>query len=660
MRVYPVVVFAFVVSQALLFGIARAEDDKKTAQAQQLVHLALEAEANSGDSELRNKHLLEAIAESSEFAPAHWQRGEIYRAGSWQSMDDVAARSAGDRNLSMYEKQRSGLVDTELGNLRLAAWCASRKLGAQCFAHLQRVLDINPQNRAARLALGFRETEVGWISPDQFKADVRFAMEENESLERYGAKLKGILKQLLSPGDSAQGKGKHELLEIRDPEAVAAIEKIISAAREDLALLAIKVIDEIKGPAATRSLARHAIFHPSPRVRDNASDALKKRDPQGWAPGVVDSLRNPIDLTSLPKFDASGALIGLRHLFKQEGRYSNDVFVADTAYQRHAQTHVDSLVTGNVVDDRSKTPITPAVTVVGKYLHFNARVTEAHTKGNIGNAPDIFGNSDEQIAQELRIQLAANQSARDSRVATTIKNRMADELNERVYQALDKVEGKKIGNSPKEYWSWWNERKYWRAPSFKGNRYSYSSNTIHDVRHEYVTVYGTQTTTLTDVNQVIGSVCISCLTPHTIVWTQCGATPIKDVHVGDLVFCKNIATGQLGLSPVVRTTISEEPLETISFTTSGDKIECTKGHEFFVSGKGWLKACDLKAGDALHGASGPVKIDSISPAEKEMVHNLVVAGASNYFVGEGKILSHDFSERAENFYLVPGLEPKVE
>lgn len=654
----PVVVLAFLVSQSLLFCIVRAEDDKKTTHAQKHVNLALEVEASSGDGEHRNKHLMEALGESSEYAPAHWQRGEIHRAGTWLSMDDVASRSASDRNLSMYEKQRCSLADTELGNLQLAAWCASRKLGAQCYAHLQRVLDINPQNRAAKLALGWRETELGWISPDQFEADVRFAMEENRSLERFGAKLKSILKQLTSPGDVAQGKGRQELLEIRDSEAVAAMEKIISAAREDLALLAIKVIDEIKGPAATRSLARHAIFHPSPRVRDNASDALKKRDPQGWAPGAVDLLRNPIDLACLPRFDAQGTLIGLRHVFSQESRNSNDVFVADTAYQRHVQTQVvENTSESTLIDDRYKTPASPSQAVVGKYLVFYGRRTEAHSGGNTSVLYDTFGNNEERVAQEYRIHLAAQKSASDSRISTSVKNSMARELNERIYQALDKVEGKKIGNTPKEYWNWWNERKYWRSPTFKGNRYAYSQNTIHDVRAEYVAVHRSQTTQLTDIVRPVASFCISCLTPDTVVWTQRGATPIKDIKVGDLVFCKEITTGQICLSPVIRKTISEEPLETLTFTTRADKIECTKGHEFFVSGKGWLKASEMQAGHTLHGASGPVRIESISAAGKEIVHNLVVAGASNYFVGEGKILSHDFSERAENHYLVPGLSP---
>ena len=60
----------------------------------------------------------------------------------------------------------------------------------------------------------------------------------------------------------------------------------------------------------------------------------------------------------------------------------------------------------------------------------------------------------------------------------------------------------------------------------------------------------------------------------------------------------------------------------------------------------------------FHSVNGSSEITSIEDAGRdERAYNLVVADFHNYFVGDGRILSHDNSPRSPTNALVPGLMP---
>jgi len=68
---------------------------------------------------------------------------------------------------------------------------------------------------------------------------------------------------------------------------------------------------------------------------------------------------------------------------------------------------------------------------------------------------------------------------------------------------------------------------------------------------------------------------------------------------------------------------------------SGESIEATAEHPFYIKGKGWNPANSLKVGQALqlHNGSTVVikEIDTSVCIEK--VYNLTVANTHNYFCG---------------------------
>jgi len=76
---------------------------------------------------------------------------------------------------------------------------------------------------------------------------------------------------------------------------------------------------------------------------------------------------------------------------------------------------------------------------------------------------------------------------------------------------------------------------------------------------------------------------------------------------------------------------------------SGESLETTKEHPFYIKGKGWNPANSLKVGQALQLHNGTtVVIKEIDTSVRlEKVYNLTVANTHNYFVGEDGVLVHN-------------------
>jgi hypothetical protein len=146
----------------------------------------------------------------------------------------------------------------------------------------------------------------------------------------------------------------------------------------------------------------------------------------------------------------------------------------------------------------------------------------------------------------------------------------------------------------------------------------------------------------------------SCFVAGTPVWTISGPMQIENIKVGELVLAQDSDTGELAYKPVIGTTI--RPASPLIETKLGDTlIRCTRGHPFWVSGKGWQMAKELKAGEWLHTVHGPVLIDSAEPSDEAICYNLIVADFHDYFVSDAKVLVHDNLLRGPTLATVPGL-----
>ena len=130
----------------------------------------------------------------------------------------------------------------------------------------------------------------------------------------------------------------------------------------------------------------------------------------------------------------------------------------------------------------------------------------------------------------------------------------------------------------------------------------------------------------------------------TLVHTERGLVPIELVKVGDKVLSWDERTGERSERPVMELIQHEGVYELVKVTLeNGEQLEATSGHPFYVQGKGWNAAANLKVGDALllHNGTTVVVATVDSRVGWERVYNFSVAGNANYFVGSGGVGVHN-------------------
>ena len=230
-------------------------------------------------------------------------------------------------------------------------------------------------------------------------------------------------------------------------------------------------------------------------------------------------------------------------------------------------------------------------------------------------------NTTARFANQFRMAgLAANRAAR-----TETQRRSS--LNQRVVGILAQATGENIGNDPR---GWWN---FWR----RFNEYEKSTS-----RPTYTRRWERQ------VNYVIPPppppTRGECFAAGTLIWTKTGLRPIETLTAGILVLAKDLETGELDFRPVMATT-KRQPSQLLRILVDGYVIVTTRGHPFWVPGRGWRMAKELSPGDRLQTLKGIARIDEVTTDGVEAAYNLVVDGHSNYFAGPDGMLVHDNSPR---------------
>jgi hypothetical protein len=136
--------------------------------------------------------------------------------------------------------------------------------------------------------------------------------------------------------------------------------------------------------------------------------------------------------------------------------------------------------------------------------------------------------------------------------------------------------------------------------------------------------------------------CLLCFTEGTEVATAGGEKPIEAVQPGDGVWAYNGVSGQSELQPVTAA-FSREVDELVVVSAGGDTMEATVEHPFWVEGRGWIRADELKPGDSLRSLSGRmVPVSAVERKEGRFtVYNFEVAGPHDYFVSDEAVLVHN-------------------
>ncbi|HTQ40686.1 MAG TPA: polymorphic toxin-type HINT domain-containing protein [Pirellulales bacterium] len=400
---------ALLLGAAIAFAEAPAAQppaaNAKADQAAKLVEQALQAEAAGKPAE-RDALLKQALAIAPDYAPAHWQSGELKSDNAWVSVDDAAKHDAHSAKLDEYRQRRDQAGQTVDDQLALAAWCEKAGLKEQQRAHLMFALQLQPNNEEAIAKLGlvcFRNALVSAAQLDQIKAQVRQSFAESKQWKQQAAAWQ---QQLRDKPKSVDDVAK-QIRAVRDPVSIPSLEgTFANNSSPEIGKAVIDCLAAMPQQAATESLVRFAVFSPYEDVSRAAAYALRKRSEYAYVPILLGAMQAPIRVETNLR---SGNPLGANYvvLAEQEGPSENYIAPA-------------SIWSGVLVAQA------PVVHVVPSHR--------------------AFYTSDGFIP--------------------LMSNEQMDHLNAVLANVLQTTTDQHLGDNPTDWWKWWlvDENEYYEPP----------------------------------------------------------------------------------------------------------------------------------------------------------------------------------------------------
>jgi tetratricopeptide (TPR) repeat protein len=375
-------------------------------QATNLVHDALVAEAQ-GKPDARTNFLQQALAVAPDFAPAHWQSGEIHTGDKWTSIDAAAKQDAHSAKLDEYRKLRDQAGATVDEQLNLARWCEKAGLKDQQRAHLMFALELQPNNKEAISKLGLVRFR-GRLIPAAQLDDIKAQFEESQAESKeWKSRVDGWRQQLRDhPSDQEVLK---QIRAVRDPAAIFALERGLAHSGQDACLAVIDALTAMPQQLATESLLRAALFSAYEKVSHEATYALKSRSLYSYVPVLLSAMKMPI----LAEMDAFGTGPYLRSVIvlRQEGPTENYVL-----------------------------PVLPGG---GALWASQPYVNQSPKRGTITTGVGPFS------------------------VNVEASNANADKLNAVLAEVLETTTEQQLGTDPSNWWSWWFAQNDYYEPPVK-------------------------------------------------------------------------------------------------------------------------------------------------------------------------------------------------
>jgi hypothetical protein len=237
------------------------------------------------------------------------------------------------------------------------------------------------------------------------------------------------------------------------------------------------------------------------------------------------------------------------------------------------------------------------------------------------------------VSESQKTAMAAQEQLKADTETLETANRKTLERNGEAVSVLNTATGQNLPADRTTWTRWWVDQIGY---AFAITQTTDKPTVIEDVPLSYQP----QVTPVAQSFQGIGYRRMSCFGAGTPVQTVDGLRPIESLKVGDLVLSQSIDTGALAYKPIL-VVHHNPPSPTFRIKVEGEAIISSYFHRFWVAGRGWVMARDLKAGDAVRTLGGVVKVDSVEDDKTQLVYNLDVAEAADFFVGKLGALVHD-------------------
>ena len=636
------------VNWSCMLPVVAATKTEPARAAAKLVDETLQREAREGVDD-RAALLKLALEQVPPYEEAYWQSGFLFdvKRKKWLSLDEVQQQAAKDTQLTAYLAIRPKYAETEGGQTELARWCTKHKLDDQARAHWSQVLIFAPDLYEARRQLGFQLVNGKWLSQQDI-ADKKAEINSLQAaIRRWAPKLDDLLKRVAGPNQHASEQARQEMEAIKDPDVAFAIEAVLCAKGGEIALLGFELLKSIQSPQAAEELSWHAVFSPWETEGRAAATALRNQEKYYYVPLLLDAAETPAG----PQCAGSGSAGSAGSAAnpdqpRMQMVYRLDRGTSTTSWNtvEHLKEHPDWRTIPQMrFDPKSPNPVAKNTTNTVKkdgstgtiqkreyYTIKNDRVQDLHTENKL--------TTNWQKLTPLGYVPVNNSKAAPSPQQQTGATPYGSDAAQKSapLRALAEATGEHGPSTLPEWWKWWYDYNEVYVPSGVAKNFLDASDSKATANVETQSQRG------------------DCLAGETLVCTETGPIAAEKVAVGDRIFCCDPETGRLTLKPVLRRTVRPEG-RLVKIRAGGEAFEAGGGHVFWVAGKGWVKARDLREGMQLHTLRGTVRVEGIEPGAPQKTYGLAVADFHTFFVGKAMLLTHDTTIRPPTDRIVPGL-----
>jgi hypothetical protein len=212
---------------------------------------------------------------------------------------------------AQYNKLARSSPDTVESHWKLAEFCREQKLLDQRRRHLERILELDPNHKDARAALGYRQKNGQWMSRDDEMSSRGLVMYQGNWLAPqqvqllkqqketrvtqadWNKKVDLLRRWLTSRRVDQAAQARAEILAIRDPQAA---EAVVSALRrendQDLKRMWMEVASNIDSRAAINALVDLSLNDRDEEIRHDCLEYLVKARRPGLITPYVRALKD--------------------------------------------------------------------------------------------------------------------------------------------------------------------------------------------------------------------------------------------------------------------------------------------------------------------------------------------------------------------------------
>jgi len=200
-----------------------------------------------------------------------------------------------DQRLQEYTARCRTSPDTAAAHRQLAQWCKGQGLKRQATYHLRRVIELDPEDEAARHSLGYQHIGKKWLTREQLMAthgmhffegtyrtaqDIALRTRDNQreaGRHEWQKKIKRWLGWLVHRRGTQAEEARQQLANIHDPLASPALVNFLDH-EDNLQIrgLLVSILAQIDDPLALGKLVNLSLFDPDPEMRLQCLEYLMK------------------------------------------------------------------------------------------------------------------------------------------------------------------------------------------------------------------------------------------------------------------------------------------------------------------------------------------------------------------------------------------------